>query len=56
MLRDDDFYIEYNAQTRSYSAILFDGTEIVLLSKTKNDAVREVTNLVKDNERVYDEY
>ena len=56
MLCDNDFYIEYNADTGTYSAILVDGTEIVLLAKTENAAVREAITLVYDNERVYDEY
>lgn len=56
MLCDNDFYIEYNAANGKYCAVLVDGTEIVLLAKTQNAAVREAINLVYDNERVYDEY
>lgn len=56
MLCDNDFYIEYDRFSGKYCAILTDGTEIVLLSKTENDAEREAANLVYDNERVHDEY
>jgi hypothetical protein len=56
MLCDNDFYIEYDGASGKYCAILVDGTEIVLLSKTQNDAEREASNLVYLRDSVYDEY